>query len=274
MYKLRQQEDALQNLGVPQREMMDNSFLRRQLGSLHCLDPDAIELLFQILRKEPAIGRGLQWINEDSEICKAYVIADGWAIRYKLLEDGRRQILNFLIPGDMIGYFALLFRTSVYAVEPLTPMTVHSFTPECAFDAFRQSPQLAVALSWLAAQAERQLDEQLVRIGRRRAKERMAHLFMELNHRLLRTGAPTLAAGLFPLTQPLLADALGMSHVHTHRTFRELVKDGLVSLHDGKVMLRDIKALSRLADFDAGYLEQKALPSSTRTAFSRQPLSR
>lgn len=247
---------------------MANSFLRHQLGSLHCIEPQAIELFYQILREEPAMSRGFQWINEDSELRKAYIIADGWAIRYKLLEDGRRQILNFLIPGDMIGYFALLFRTSVYAVEPLTPLTVHSFTPKMAFDAFRQSPQLAIALSWLAAQAERQLDEQLVRIGRRKATERMAHLFMELNYRLLRAGAPQQAAECFPLTQPLLADALGMSHIHTHRTFRELIRDGLVTLADGKVVLRDRNALSRLAGFDSSYLGQDPLPTSTREAFS------
>ncbi len=213
--------------------------------------------------------RGERWINEDSEFRKAYVIADGWAIRYKLLEDGRRQILNFLIPGDLVGYFSLLFSTSICTVEPLTPLVVHSFTPEKAFDAFRQSPQLAVALSWLAAQAERQLDEQLVRIGRRKATERMAHLFMEINYRLLRAGAPPQAAKHFPLTQPLLADALGMSHIHTHRTFRELIRAGLVSLDAGKVVLRDRNALSRLAGFDSSYLEQGPLPAPTREALAR-----
>lgn len=78
---------------------MANLFLRHQLGSLHCIEPQAIEVFYRILREEPAMSRGLQWINEDSELRKAYVIADGWAIRYKLLEDGRRQILNFLIPA-------------------------------------------------------------------------------------------------------------------------------------------------------------------------------
>lgn len=248
---------------------MENTFLSHQLRSLHCLEPGSIDLLLRILRKEPRMDRGQKWIDEGGESRKAYVIADGWAIRYKLLHDGRRQILNFQIPGDMIGYFALLFKTSVYAAEPLTPITIHSFTPERALDAFRQSPRLSVALSWLAAQNERQLAEQLVRLGRRSAKERMAHLFMELNHRLLRAGVPTPAAELFPLTQSLLADALGMSHVHTHRTFRELVCDGLVSLRDGKIMIRDRSALSRLSGFDAGYLEQTPLPSSIRDAVTR-----
>lgn len=246
--------------------MMDNAFLRCQLRSLQSLHPDVIELFLGILREEPAMGSGQYWIDEGSKIDKAYVIADGWAIRYKLLPDGRRQILNFQIPGDMIGYYTLLFKSSLYSVEPLTPIKVQSFTPERMFHAFRHSPQLAVALSWLAGQAERQLDEQLVRIGRRTAKERMAHLFTELNHRLLRVGTPAAEAQLFPITQPLLADALGLSHVHTHRTFRALVHHGLVSMHEGKIRLRDTPALAKMAGFDASYLEQKPFPASTRAA--------
>lgn len=245
---------------------MDNAFLRHQLGSLHCLRADAIELLFGTFKDEPIIGKGQRWIDEGSEIRKAYVIADGWAVRYKALADGRRQILNFQVPGDMLGYFALLFRRSAYAVEPLTPIRLQSFTPDGAFAAFRQAPELAVALSWLAGQAERQLDEQLVRIGRRSAKERMAHLFVELNFRLLRAGHTAPAAQLLPLTQPLLADALGMSHVHAHRTFRYLAHRGLVSLCDGAVKLQDVNTLSLLAGFDSSYLEQNAIPASTRAA--------
>lgn len=246
--------------------MMDNSFLRNQLKNLRCIDTDTIDQLFSILRKEPVIAKGRRWIGEGVENRKAFVIADGWAIRYKLLEDGRRQIINFLVPGDIIGYFALLFPTSVFSVESLTPLTVQSFTPESAFDVFKKLPQLAVALSWLAAQAERQLDEQLVRVGRRHARERMAHLFMELNYRLLRSGAKNATAELFPLTQPLLADTLGMSHVHTHRTFRDLALSGLVSSSGGKITLHDTRALASMAGFDAAYLEQHPLPPSTRAA--------
>lgn len=248
---------------------MENIFLKRQLQTLHCLKPDAIDRFLRILREEPAMEKGQRWIDEGDKIGKAYVIADGWAVRYKLLDDGSRQILNFQIPGDMIGYFGLLFKSSVFTVEPLTAITVQSFTPRHLFEIFRQSPQMAVALSWLAGQAERQLNEQLVRIGRRGARERMAHLFTELNHRLLRLGTPQPAAELFPLTQPILADALGMSHVHTHRTFRGLVRDGLVSWHDGKIRLQDTRALYRLAGFDADYLEQLPLPAATREAFFR-----
>lgn len=245
---------------------MDSAFLRHQLGSLNCLQANAMELLFGIFKDEPIVRKGQRWIDEGGEVRKAYVIADGWAVRYKSLTDGRRQILNFHVPGDILGYFALLFRRTVYTVEPLTPIRVQSFTPDLAFEAFRQAPELAVALSWLAGQAERQLNEQVVRIGRRSADERMAHLFMELNFRLLRAGHAAPTAELFPLTQPLLADALGMSHVHAHRTFRDLTRQGLVSVHEGAIRLRDLDALSRLAAFDPGYLEQNALPPSTRAA--------
>jgi hypothetical protein len=120
---------------------MDNLFLRHQLGALHCIEPQATELFYQILSEEPVMAEGSRWINGDRKLRKAYVIADGWVVRYKLLKDGRRQILNFQIPGDMIGYFALLFESSAYAAEPLTPVKVHSFTPGRVFDIFGQAPE-------------------------------------------------------------------------------------------------------------------------------------
>lgn len=245
-----------------------NQFLIRQLQTLQCLDSDAIARFLSILKKETVKEKGQRWIDEGSEAGKAYVLVGGWAIRYKLLDDGSRQILNFHIPGDIVGYYGLLFKNSASSVEPLTNLTVQAFFPQDLFEVFRQSPEVAVALSWLAGQGERQLNEQLVRIGRRGASVRMAHLFMELNHRLLRVGASLATASLLPLTQTILADALGMSHIHTHRTFRELVHSGLVSLHEGKVKLQNLNELAQLAGFNADYLVQDVLPADTQKALS------
>lgn len=246
---------------------MNNRALDYQLNTLQCIDAQAITQLFKILKQEPNLEKGLDWINENQPLHKAYVLDEGWAIRYKLLEDGRRQILNFLIPGDLIGYFSLLFNTSAYSVEPITALSTQSFTASDAMTIFKQSPQLAIALSWLAAQAERQLDEQIVRIGRRSAQERMAHLFIELYYRLRRTNRSIEQASHLPLNQTLLADALGMSHIHTHRSFKALHKANLVTIKQGSIVLLDTQKLSQLAGFDASYLEQVSLPGNLAKNF-------
>lgn len=242
--------------------------LHLQLESLRCLVPADLEVLDELLGHEHTYDRGQQLLLEDSEFKSVMVIMDGWAMRYKTLPDGRRQILNYLLPGDIVGFFSLLFETAEYGVETLTPVTVNATSPVNLLEAFRNAPRLAIALSWLAGQNERQLDEQIMRIGRRGAAERMAHLFLELRRRLLNNSMDREAACIFPLTQATLADTLGMSHVHANRSFRKLVRDGLVRLHDSHIELLDIANLAKIADFDASYLEQDPLPPTTRNALS------
>lgn len=203
--------------------------------------------------------KGKLLIAEGCSLNKVSILLQGWAIRYKSLPDGRRQILNFLLPGDIVGIFALMFKPSQYGVETLTPVTLHSFSPENLLDALNHTPRLAITLCWLAGQDERQRDEQILRIGRRGATERMAHMFMELHHRLLQVGIADSEARQLPLTQTILADTLGMSHVHANRCFRYLVREGLVMLRDGEIVLLDLGSLSSLAYFDAEYLKQEPL---------------
>ena len=115
-----------------------------------------------------------------------------------------------------------------------------------------QSNQLAVTLSWLAGSTELRMDEQLTRIGRRSAEERLAHLFVELYRRLKRSGHEDTAARHLPITQKTLADHLGMSQAN--RTFRSLVRQGTVALRDGEILLLDLPELVRLAGFEETYL--------------------
>lgn len=240
---------------------VNNPFLQRQLQSLKCLTHSDFDVLDSLLCEHETRDKGARWIIAGDRLDQVSIVSAGWAIRYKLLDDGRRQILNLYLPGDVVGFFALLFQTAEYGVEPLTPVQLQSFSAERAFAAFAAAPRLAVALSWLAGQGERQLDEQIVRVGRRHAAERMAHLFMELSHRLRRIGLPETEASCLPLTQAILADALGMSQVHANRSFRRLVQDALVVWRDGRIQLLDIDGLSRLAGFDPGYLRQASLPA-------------
>lgn len=194
-------------------------------------------------------------INEGSTPSRVLLIEEGWAIRYKTLADGRRQILDFLLPGDMVGLFAILFDQTEYGVQALTPLTVSSTSAKRMIAELNQSTQFAVTLNWLAGSVEQRMDEQLLRVGRRTAEERMAHLFVELHRRLKRSGRRDTAARRLPITQKVIADHLGMSQVHTNRTFRSLVRRGTVALRDGEILLLDPCELIRLSGFEDAYLD-------------------
>lgn len=227
-----------------------------------------LDTLNGFLAHEESADKGKLLVIEGCPVRKISVLLQGWAIRYKSLPDGRRQILNFLLPGDIVGFFAIFFKTAEYGVEALTSVTLHSLPLEQLLSGSGHDQRLNIALSWLAGQDERQLDEQIMRIGRRGASERMAHLFMELHHRLLQAGLSNGEARHLPLTQPILADTLGMSHVHANRSFRSLVREGLVTLRNGDILLLDPSTLARLAGFDAGYLEQQSLATATEQAIA------
>ena len=148
----------------------------------------------------------------------------------------------------------------------MTAVETMSFGSTRMLEAFQASPRLGLAINWLAGLDERQLDEQIMRIGKRGAAERMAHLFLELHRRQIHVGIADWEARFLPLTQPILADTLGMSHVHANRSFRKLVREGMVSLREGDICLLDINALAALANFDASYLQHGEIPAATQRA--------
>lgn len=230
-----------------------------QLQSLRCLEALDFDTLNRLLGHKISADKGKLLVVEGGQVTRVSILLQGWAIRYKSLPDGRRQILNFLLPGDAVGIFGMPNNTAEYGVETLTPVTLHGFRPDRLLAAIRDDRRLAVVVNWLSGQDQRRLDEQIVRIGRRGATERMAHLFMELYQRLLQVGIHETDARHFPLTQTILADTLGMSHVHANRSFRTLVREELVDLYDGEIMVLDPDALARLAGFNPGYLEQRPL---------------
>lgn len=235
-----------------------------RLEALRFLRSADLQVLQSLLADQRTVEPGSLIVSQGSDETRTSVIISGWAIRYKTIEDGGRQILNFLTPGDVIGVFALLFKRAEHSIEALTTMTLAQFRSHALLDAFNESPRFAVALTWFAGQDERILAEQIVRVGRRNGAERMAHLLVELHLRRRRAGAGEAESQRFPITQVLLADALGMSHVHAHRIFRRLARNGMVSREGTDLVLTDPRSLARLAGFDDSYLEQPRLPVGTR----------
>lgn len=239
---------------------MKTPFIHR-IESLDFVETADFDYAHSLINTQMEINPGHYILNESDVQKKIHFVLEGWGITYKCLEDGRRQILNFVLPGDIIGLFSPIYQRSIHTVESITAMNLATLPADRVLDTFRDAPRLALVLAWMAGQDERILEEQIVRIGRRRATKRMAHLFVELHRRLRFCGFNRDESISFPLNQLLLSDALGLSHIHSHRVFRELIQLGLIERTSTEITLINLPQLAALADFDATYLEPVSLTS-------------
>lgn len=204
-------------------------------------------------RKTYAAGRDL--VHQGQPNQQAYILAEGWACSYRLLASGGRQIVDFQIPGDFLGMRSVLSRTAGLSIESLTkvqasPMDAHELT-----EVFARTPRLGTAVLWAASRDDAMVVEHLVGVGRRSAAERTAHLLLELGARLALVGLGTKSGYTCPLSQYLLADALGLSAVHVNRVLRELREKGLVIFRNGRVEFTNFARLVEFAGFDTDYLD-------------------
>ncbi|MFD1710024.1 Crp/Fnr family transcriptional regulator [Ottowia sp. GY511] len=208
--------------------------------------------------RKVAAGRAV--IAELGDPVNLFTLYAGWAFRYKTLSDGRRQILNFLLPGDFIGLQAEFANTATHGVEALTDAQLCVFPQSGLWDFVRRNPKLGYDITWLSASGEQVVDENLVTVGQRNAAERIATLLIRLARRAERAGlVDGDGAFEFPLTQQHIADALGLSLVHTNKTLRKLTQLGLHEIRDGRLRIVKPGALAALADYAARPLRPQPL---------------
>jgi len=193
---------------------------------------------------------GTALIRENSADGHLYTLYAGWAFRFKTLSDGRRQILNFLLPGDFIGMQQHFSDGAAYGVETLTAASLCTFAQNGLLNLFQTLPSLGFDVTWLAASQKSVIDENLLTTGRRNAIERVATLLLQLFQRAERVGLVVDGAFEFPLNQQHVADALGLSLVHTNKTMRRLLALGLYRIDNGWLRLLDRKALAAIADHE------------------------
>lgn len=182
------------------------------------------------------------------------LVLQGFACRYKILEDGRRQILGYLLPGDMCDLHVFLLKRMDHSIAAMarTKVGIISQASVLAFtDGF---PNLTRALWWSTLLDEAITREWVVNLGQRTAYERMAHLFCELFYRLRAIGEVHGNSYALPLTQTTLGDTLGLSNVHVNRTLQELRRQGLISFKGGILSIKDLPTLERLGFFTPDYL--------------------
>ena len=210
---------------------------------------EELALVQALKKREHKLDAGATLIHEGQVDAPLFTLLEGWAFRFKTLSDGRRQILNFLLAGDFIGVQQKMGDGAAHGVVTLTDAVFCVFQREALWTMHREQPTMGFNVTWLTAHEESVVDETLLSVGRRSAEERIATLLVLLYKRAAALQADTGAGGVpFPLTQQHVADALGLSLVHTNKTLRKLERRGLHTLVDGRLHLRDVKALVRLAD--------------------------
>jgi CRP-like cAMP-binding protein len=184
----------------------------------------------------------------------ALLIRGGWACRYKYLEDGRRQIVALLLPGDLTDRHAFIFRRSEHTIAALTKASVAEVAEEDIADLRLRFRRVALALDWsdlleLAIQRE-----WTVNLGSRDAVERVAHFLCEVFVRLQSVGMVESDRCALPLTQQEIGEIAGITAVHVNRVLQELRSTRLIALENRMLVLNDLEALMALCQFDPAYL--------------------
>ena len=182
------------------------------------------------------------------------LVMDGWASRYKILRDGKRQIMAFLVPGDFCDLHVAILGHMDHAIGTAWGCTVVEIPRATIDDITANHPRITRALWWATLADEGTLREWLVNMGQRGADRQMAHLFCELLVRLQVVERASADGFAFPVSQVDLGDTLGITSVHVNRVLQELKKQGLVIWKHKRIQIPDVEALKAFAEFDPNYL--------------------
>jgi len=222
----------------------------RRRPALREFSADELAFVKEFKTDELRVDPGVSFLREGSRSEHLYTVLSGWAFRYKMLDDGRRQILNYALPADLVGLQGTLMNEMEHSVEALTPLTLCVFPRSKLWELYKNFPSLSFDITWLAAREEQLIDENLVSVGRRSAVERTAFLLLHLFVRAEQVGLVRGNTITFPFTQQHLADTLGMSLVHTNRTLKRLASSNSVRWKDRVFEVIDRARLAQMAGQD------------------------
>ena len=234
---------------------MSNAFVRR-LEGVERLSKIERQAILEATKNIQKVGARRPILGEGERSVGAHVILSGLACRYRILEDGSRQITDFLVPGDLCECEHMVGAETGYSIAALSPCTyTHIDHPSLAV-LMERHPRIARALWSLTLINEGVLREWLANVGRRPAVRRVAYLMSELCFRLQNAEAPRPASCALPLTQIDLADATALSPVHINRVLGRLREKRLVSLQRRSIIVKDTEGLMSFAEFSGNYIQR------------------
>ncbi|OAF11712.1 Crp/Fnr family transcriptional regulator [Bradyrhizobium neotropicale] len=228
----------------------------RRLNALRPLSAEASAVLeHAMLEGMQRAGAGEDLISEGDPVDSVRIVLSGWLSRYKTLEDGRRQIVNFVFPGETCDAHAFLLSVMDHSIATMTPV-VYSEIKRARFESLLASDRSLAEAFWCETLVNNAIQrEWAINLGRRTALERVAHLFCEIFERLRPVGLIEGNSCIMPVTQMDLADATGLSVVHLNRTLQELRATGLIALRERTLTISDLSALKDAALYSPSYLQ-------------------
>lgn len=235
--------------------LVDDNVLVRHLSNCAPLRSDEKEAIDAVVAgPTKSVGARRDLIREGAAPHGVLLILSGWTCRYKMLDDGRRQIVSFLIPGDMCDLHNTVLARMDHSIGALSPVRYAALPNERLHQLSIEYPRVGRALWWQMLVNVAQQREWTMNIGQRSARERIGSLFCELFIRSRAIGLTSDKTFEFPATQADLAEATGLTSVHVNRTLQQLRQSELINLAGRVLTIPDLAKLSVASHFSPEYL--------------------
>lgn len=219
-------------------------------AGLRAMAPHQVEYMLSFKQGELYVARGAHMLSPGTVSPHLYTLLQGVMFRFRVLEDGRRQIVNYLFPGDLIGLQGAMDDPLLYGIEAVSEARVCLFKRERFLELFAGHPRLGFDVAWLAAREESSLDEHLMAVGRRNARERIAYLAVFLFLRGRATGMAGRTYLNISLSQAQIADTIGLSVVHTNKTLQSLRRSRIIEWTRDRIGIHDLQGAIACAKYD------------------------
>ena len=235
-------------------EQAQSNLLLRKLGRIDDLTDEEKRAVLDLPMKVKVFDPDVDIVRDGDHPSECALVLSGFVCRYKIVPDGKRQILGFYIPGDLPDLQSFPLQVMDHGVGTLVRSNVAMIPHQCLQDMLRSYPNLAKTF-WRETLIDAAISrEWMIGLGRRSAYQRMAHLLCELHLRMKAVGIAGSDGYDLPLTQNELADTLGLSTVHVNRVLQDLRREGLIVLRGSMLHIPDRGALETVGDFDPTYL--------------------
>jgi CRP-like cAMP-binding protein len=228
--------------------------LIRKLEQFTKLSGDDKQVLESAASKQRLFGPRTDIISEGDAPHHVHLILEGWACRYKQLDDGRRQIISLFVPGDLCDEHVYTLKEMDHSIAALSAVRLAEIPRPMLGQITETHLRIAKALQWNILVTAAIQREWTVSLGQRTAIERLGHLLCELFVRLRGVGLTEENSCVLPMTQAELSDVLGLSNVHVNRTMQELRRAGLIVLKGKHLVIPNLAALQTASLFDPSYL--------------------